>query len=392
MEISKEKQQIFEELEVQLRIYPEDAIQEFIKIDDLYDYIVNEAKFWRACTEGHCNSIRGFFQSLQNELDSIIKTPDINNFTVQIKSLVNKLNKSAFPCIYSTTTHSIEILKLYNKHPNSANGFIDYIRRMVTGSLTDFNFYLGWQQGYSFENPNPNSSITESNEQKLNELSSKYRSDIGRLNKLYEEDKKSLDESNKQIIDNMLEWQSLNKGSLEALLKEKNEKLESLENVYQENLRLKAPAQHWKDLEDHYEKKGDIWRRWTIGAFIIVMALLIVIFFELPSVFLMDTSFLTFNSLRSTVVLAVIIALGVYLIKLFVKLSMSAYHLSRDAKERFELTSFYLSLINEAAIAPEDRNIVLQALFSRADTGLLKGDSSPTLPDGLLSQIMKLVK
>lgn len=35
-----------------------------------------------------------------------------------------------------------------------------------------------------------------------------------------------------------------------------------------------------------------------------------------------------------------------------------------------------------------DRNIVLQSIFSRADTGLLKEDSSPTMP----SIIEKVVK
>ena len=50
-------------------------------------------------------------------------------------------------------------------------------------------------------------------------------------------------------------------------------------------------------------------------------------------------------------------------------------------------------LKSEAAIKVSiqimDREIILQSLFSRADTGLLKGDSSPTMPDGLLGQIVK---
>jgi hypothetical protein len=40
----------------------------------------------------------------------------------------------------------------------------------------------------------------------------------------------------------------------------------------------------------------------------------------------------------------------------------------------------YLALIKEGAIEPKDREIILSALFSRSDTGLLKGDSAPTLP------------
>jgi hypothetical protein len=40
----------------------------------------------------------------------------------------------------------------------------------------------------------------------------------------------------------------------------------------------------------------------------------------------------------------------------------------------------YLALIKEKAIEPKEREIVLQALFSRADTGLLKTEGGPTMP------------
>ncbi len=43
-----------------------------------------------------------------------------------------------------------------------------------------------------------------------------------------------------------------------------------------------------------------------------------------------------------------------------------------------------MALLNDKGIAEAERSIVLQSLFSRADTGLLKGDSSPTLPDGMI--------
>ncbi len=78
-----------------------------------------------------------------------------------------------------------------------------------------------------------------------------------------------------------------------------------------------------------------------------------------------------------------------YLLRLFVKLSLSSFHLARDANERYQLTHQYLALLQEKAIDDKSRDILLQSLFSRAETGLLKGDSSPTLPDGVLSQVLK---
>ncbi len=122
-----------------------------------------------------------------------------------------------------------------------------------------------------------------------------------------------------------------------------------------------------------------------------MMILLMIILYNVPSQLDVSLDSFSFQSLRATLILALLVSIGVYLIRLFVKLALSAYHLSRDAKERYQLTYVYLSLINEGKISEKDRTIVLQSLFSRADTGLLKGDSSPTLPDGMINQLTKLL-
>ena len=121
-----------------------------------------------------------------------------------------------------------------------------------------------------------------------------------------------------------------------------------------------------------------------------MIILLMIILYKVPSQLNVTLDSFSFQSLRATLILALLVSIGVYLIRLFTKLALSAYHLSRDAKERYQLTYVYLSLINEGKISDQDRTIVLQALFSRADTGLLKGDSSPTLPDGIFNQLTNL--
>ena len=62
------------------------------------------------------------------------------------------------------------------------------------------------------------------------------------------------------------------------------------------------------------------------------------------------------------------------------KLATSSYHLARGARERYQLTYIFLALIKENAMEQKDREIVLTALFSRSDTGLLKHDASPSFP------------
>ncbi|WP_370458218.1 DUF6161 domain-containing protein [Cellvibrio sp. KY-GH-1] len=63
----------------------------------------------------------------------------------------------------------------------------------------------------------------------------------------------------------------------------------------------------------------------------------------------------------------------------------------RDAQERKLLTYLYLSLNKDNQLDQNSREIILQSLFSRSDSGLLSGDSSPTMPGGL-NEIIKTLK
>ena len=67
-------------------------------------------------------------------------------------------------------------------------------------------------------------------------------------------------------------------------------------------------------------------------------------------------------------------------------MTFSSFHLSRDAEEREQLTHFYLALKKDTEINEQERQLILQSLFSRADTGLLKDDSSPTMPTSIIEK------
>jgi hypothetical protein len=96
------------------------------------------------------------------------------------------------------------------------------------------------------------------------------------------------------------------------------------------------------------------------------------------------------TSIRSTLLITAGVSVLVYLLRIFVKLALSSFHLSKDAAERVTLTYLFLSLTKDSTISDAERSIVFQALFSRSDTGLLKGDSSPSYPsEGLISLITK---
>lgn len=72
-----------------------------------------------------------------------------------------------------------------------------------------------------------------------------------------------------------------------------------------------------------------------------------------------------------------IISIALYFLRIFVKLLMSSKHLETEYKQKYALTYFYLSLINNGNLKDEEvNNKILALLFSTADTGLIKSETS----------------
>ncbi len=173
------------------------------------------------------------------------------------------------------------------------------------------------------------------------------------------------------------------------IFREAKEKRSELEKTYQELLRLKEPAKYWNDAARKY--------RWQGCLYLLVITLLL-----LAGIFYFSDFFrlwiqgqqleIQLNTIQGIVIFGTFAAVYAYLIRVFSKLVFSSFHLMRDAEEREQLTYLYLSLIKESAVDEKSREIVLQALFSRTDTGLLGQDSGPTMPAGVVRDLIKKAK
>lgn len=164
-----------------------------------------------------------------------------------------------------------------------------------------------------------------------------------------------------------------------------------LEELYVEKLRLEKPAKYWDDRAKSLRCQGIIWS--------IILAVVLgggVGYFTYLFTHWLNGQEMTvsLHSLQGTVLLAVIISAFVFLIRMLSRLAFSSFHLQRDAEERQQLTYVYLALSNETHADEESRKIILQALFSRAETGLLASESGPTMPglDGVAGLINKTGK
>lgn len=163
-------------------------------------------------------------------------------------------------------------------------------------------------------------------------------------------------------------------------------KAENVTNTYVDFMRFEGPAEYWADHAYKCKVQGDYWANClgvTIG---IALCIFVWLMYSWLNAF---STKINLNTLEGAVIFATILSVFAFAIKTLSKLTFSAYHLQRDAEEREQLTHLYLALSNENKVDADSRNIVLQALFSRSDSGLLAGDHSPTMPISSLQDVIK---
>jgi len=166
-----------------------------------------------------------------------------------------------------------------------------------------------------------------------------------------------------------------------------SDNIQNLEETYKDLLRLKKPAEYWNKAAKKYAAQGVIF----FLLLVLVTICGIVWFADFFVAWLLGQNLpFNFSSIQGIVLYGSIAAIYAYLVRVISRLTFSSFHLMRDANEREQLTYLYLSLSNETEVDQKSREIVLQALFSRSETGLLAQEHGPTMP-GVADAIRRAV-
>lgn len=151
---------------------------------------------------------------------------------------------------------------------------------------------------------------------------------------------------------------------------------------------MEAPADYWKKRGKVLKSDGQKFLIWLIILIVFAANGLFILLFQIPDGMLLKVFDDKVTAIKWSIILVTMVSLLAYGIKILARLTFSSYHLSRDAEEREQLTHFYLALKQDTSVKDNDRQLILQSLFSRADTGLLKEDSSPTMPtSGIIDRL-----
>ena len=174
--------------------------------------------------------------------------------------------------------------------------------------------------------------------------------------------------------------------------KEKMEKkLTILENTYKEKLKFEAPETLWNEKAENY---GCAYKLW--GFFVILLSTAIVYFvnkiitefyFNSKINSISDNDIL--NYFPKTFLFVGILSLALYVLRVFVKITLSNKHLQLECEQKAALTRFYQALVHDGKnINENERLIIFNALFSKTESGLIKLSDTPNDIENIIFSIL----
>jgi Family of unknown function (DUF6161) len=384
----------------------------FKSIVDFFDFIFDQTKEWAK------------YPNLNNEISKVKAFEDMKHFletqileffnvqqdenatnTWRQYNLRNLLNAVITTCSDITDTRCILMGKISDEYGDAA-------------SLGAFRYFLGTHQMSSFTNDQFKGYLLayEFEASEKSKLFSRIKFESKGLDRLYERVNNFTTELNTQHIEHLKQttdylnshfddaekyqkrvdevynsWFKKSKTDFQSFESTANQKINDLEDIYQKKLQLKAPAEYWDKKSKEYLDQGILMKNiitWIVAIFGGFLAAILVISPEWIFKSAFDSNKMPI--IRWSILFITLVSLIAFVIRALTKVMFSSYHLARDAEERHTLTFFYLALLQDpkSIINDEDRKMIIQSLFSRTDTGLLKGDASPEMPGDLISKIV----
>lgn len=383
----------------------------FEGLKELLSFLDDEASYWKEKRESvteqtqvhaYLNST-GFLEQITNTIkswDDNLEAWDESTFTQQLQNLKRShLGGLSSNWLWSGHPYSSVYVECHKEYSlQTATSFIDLVLRQQVGNITKRDNLFGVLLAYEFLLQDSDLTKRRNGEKaSLEQLRGQLEKTTTQLIIEVEDFKKEFSTWDEETQAKWAQWlessssehissQGSYKDEFRRYMDDCRTRISDLENTYQEKLRLEKPATYWKQSARKYGIQGGLWSIALIAAVIVGF----MYFSDFFSTWLEAKEIgIKLNTIQGIILFGSVVAIYAFLIRTLSRLTFSSFHLMRDAEEREQLTYLYLALNNENNIDASSRDIVLQALFSRSETGLLASESGPTMPG--VSEILKSV-
>lgn len=319
-----------------------------------------------------------------------------------VRNLINNQSRTVF--IFNSP-ETIFLIGIKKQFPDYFEGAYAYIINDISSNLHDRNYFTGVMMGYEYKLKDTSQILDRRKIERLsiNKIRTEFETYLSKSEiELANYFKRFKDEYEKHVLDfenikmdksNAFEdWFNNSQSKYSEFYNNAQLTSGELENTYEELLRLKKPAEYWNLRSKELKRQGWVSLGILIGLVTIGCIMLFSLLWITPDAMLKsffgdDKS----SAVRWSIVFITLISFFVFGIRALTRVTFSSFHLARDAEERERLTFVYLAMIKDSSMEKEDRHLIMQSLFSRADTGLLKEDSAPTMPGagGFIGNLVK---
>lgn len=391
------------------------------KFDDLERIVKRNFNYWKSILDDDSNTFYTLWDDLNNKVNLVrtyfskLEEPDLNDIN---SYLYNSLTNSTEERDSEKKIYVISLDSPIDEDEdfNEIRKFVSFYMEQNSDNLvsavgTYINIYkTPHNAGNSLINPTPHSFypalyIMQQCFSNKGENISDFESNIvipisNRLKEL----QSSADEQHEEITvfvenkhneiqkhfdDKVHELNEL-QNAIETWKDSKEKRINDLEETYNNKLKLEAPEQLWKDRAKEHQISATYWSVGLIFAsvaLIIASSWLIIVLHDYSLGNFKGTPFIS----RSFILVSVI-SFFIYVVRVLIKIVLSNHHLATEYIQKAALTRFYQSLTYDGTnIDKDERLIIINALFSRVDTGLIKVDGSND-NDSLLALLSKNIK
>lgn len=358
-------------------------------IIQLYDIIKDnlskwkkEAIFLRSRLINIIASFTKLSEYFDNHFEDDFNSEEYYSFDDWKQSFIDQFNEKLLYLISHDHPASVFIMEKALKANDEFDGAFDYLTRQSFVSIGSAEYFNGVLSAMLFEQ---------------GDLSEKRNNQDAELSWMVLE--KQRDEF-RQLISNIKidfnannttfnNWKNDIENQFSSFYLSSENEVKKLKKIYSETMKLKEPAAHWATRARKLRRQG----RWSMAGLIfsvlIALASVFALLWLTPEGVLLNFIDDKASAVKWSIIYITFISFQVFILRVLHRVVFSSFHLARDAEEREQLTYVYLSLKHETDITESDRILVLQSIFARADTGLLKDDTSPTMPGGVVDKLMQ---
>ncbi len=379
-------------------------------LTNIYEYVKRERNGWKRVKDDLPNLLTNSFQHFESLLKKIENVAtnyleyDDRNFNHHWNPIIFESNSKKD--LYSANSAEAHFLiQLHKKYPNAIGGahsfFMTRGNQQMNLSNVNHDTFIGHLLAYEFDLQDETEIQKRRNSEKisLGKIRADYEKYIGeaeshiqnltnKTSENYSEHLSKLDELELKKEELFDQWFGISKNQYQNFYSKMVSDAEGMKELFRDGLRFAGPVKHWRYRALKMKKDGAFWIKWLTGSSALVALSLFLLLIFIPEG--MTASLFSGDpvAIKWAIIYVTFVSFMIYAVRTFARLTFSSYHLARDAEEREQLTHVYLALKKDGNVEEKDRILVLQSLFSRAETGLLKDDSSPTLPgNSILNKI-----